>query len=114
MYGKMQQVRSAALAPAEPSSQDRSVAAKASQLEAKARAELQSQQAVTSNATASTSASREGELDRGASEPDDSSKSQAQSVEPKSATMSRRGHVIANRYQLAWQPQGESLVSRYA
>ena len=111
---KMQQVRSAALAPAEPSSQDRSVAAKASQLEAKARAELQSQQAVTSNATASTSASREGEQDRGASEPDDSSKSQAQSVEPKSATMSRRGHVIANRYQLAWQPQGESLVSRYA
>jgi len=37
---KMQQVRRAALAPAQPSSQDRSVAARASQIEAEARAEL--------------------------------------------------------------------------
>ena len=111
---KMQQVRAAALAPAEPSSQDRSVAAKANQLESKARAELQSQQAGNATATAKTSASSNADQTSTASEPDDSSKSQAQSVEPKSATMSRRGHVIANRYQLAWQPQGESLVSRYA
>lgn len=37
---KMQQVRQAALAPAQPSSADRQVAAKASQIEQKARAEL--------------------------------------------------------------------------
>jgi len=37
---KMQQVKRAALAPAQPSSQDRSVAARASQIEAEARAEL--------------------------------------------------------------------------
>jgi len=42
---KAQQIRSAALAPANPSSQDRKVAAKASQMEAEARQELsQSQQ----------------------------------------------------------------------
>lgn len=39
---RMQQVRRAALAPADPSSQDRSVAATASREEAKARAELNS------------------------------------------------------------------------
>lgn len=39
---RMQQVRRAALAPSDPSSQDRLVAAKASRLEAKARAELNS------------------------------------------------------------------------
>ena len=38
---KMQKVRRAALAPAEPSGQDRSVAAQASQIEAEARIELQ-------------------------------------------------------------------------
>jgi hypothetical protein len=36
----MQQVRKAALAPTQPSAQDRSVAAQASQIEAEARAEL--------------------------------------------------------------------------
>lgn len=41
---KAQQIRRAATAPAEPSSQDRAVAAKAAQLEQKARQELQSQQ----------------------------------------------------------------------
>lgn len=40
---KMQQVRQAALAPAQPSSADRQVAAKAAQLEQKARAELAEQ-----------------------------------------------------------------------
>jgi hypothetical protein len=37
---KMQQVKRAALAPAQPSGQDRSVAARASQIEAEARIEL--------------------------------------------------------------------------
>ena len=42
---KMQQVKKAALAPAQPSAQDRSVAAKAAQIEAEARIELQEQKA---------------------------------------------------------------------
>jgi hypothetical protein len=37
---KMQQVRKAALSPTQPSAQDRSVAAQASQIEAEAKAEL--------------------------------------------------------------------------
>ena len=40
---KMQQIRRAALAPAQPSAQDRTVAAKAAQIEQRARAELRSQ-----------------------------------------------------------------------
>lgn len=40
---KMQQIRRAALAPAQPSAQDRTVAAKAAQIEQHARAELRSQ-----------------------------------------------------------------------
>ena len=43
---KARTIRSAAMAPAEPSGQDRAVAARASQLEAKARIELAEQQAV--------------------------------------------------------------------
>ena len=42
---KMQQVKRAALAPTHPSGQDRSVAARASQIEVEARIELQKQQA---------------------------------------------------------------------
>ena len=106
---KMQQVRTAALAPAEPSSQDHAVAAKASRLESEARAELQSQQAkgavVGGSAQNEASGSSDSNSDSQISEP---------KVEQKSATMARRGDVIANRYQLAWQPQDDSRVSRYA
>ena len=42
---KARQIRAAALAPAEPSPQDRSVAAEASRMEAEARSEIQAQQA---------------------------------------------------------------------
>ena len=42
---KMQQVRRAALAPAQPSAQDRSVAAQAAQIEAEARSELANEKA---------------------------------------------------------------------
>ena len=105
---KMQQVRTAALAPAEPSSQDHAVAAKASRLESEARAELQSQQAkgaVVGSSAQNEASDSNSETDSKISEP---------KVEQKSATMARRGDVIANRYQMAWQPQGNSLVSRYA
>ena len=42
---KMQKVKKAALAPAQPSAQDRSVAAKAAQIEAEACVEIQEQKA---------------------------------------------------------------------
>jgi hypothetical protein len=45
---KMQKVRRAALAPAQPSGQDRSVAAQASQIEAEARIELQKEKSMSS------------------------------------------------------------------
>ncbi|MCB9857844.1 MAG: hypothetical protein H6818_19340 [Phycisphaerales bacterium] len=53
---KAQQIRRAANAPADPSSQDRTVAAKAAQLEQKARQELQAQQRTgdADNSTGST------------------------------------------------------------
>jgi len=50
---KMQQVRKAALAPAQPSSTDRSVAAQASQAEAQARMELAKRQNAGGSASAS-------------------------------------------------------------
>jgi hypothetical protein len=46
---KMQQVRKAALAPAEPSATDRAVAAKAARVEAKARSEMREEQVNESN-----------------------------------------------------------------
>lgn len=62
---KMQQVRAAALAPAEPSGADRSVAAAASQAEAKARQELtakQTERAVARYAEADTADASSGSL----------------------------------------------------
>lgn len=52
---KMQQVKKAALAPSQPSAQDRSVAAQASQIEAEARAEL------TKETTEETNGNQEGQ-----------------------------------------------------
>ena len=52
---KAQTVRRAALAPSEPSAQDRSVAAQASQLENEARAELREQKAEEQKETAASS-----------------------------------------------------------
>ena len=46
---KMQQVRKAALSPSQPSAQDRSVAAQASQIEAEARAELRKKNSEETN-----------------------------------------------------------------
>ncbi|GHT36538.1 hypothetical protein FACS189427_08340 [Planctomycetales bacterium] len=54
---KMQTVAAAALAPAEPSSQDQKVAAEARQTEAQARAELSKQEAGTEQSDASQSSS---------------------------------------------------------
>ena len=100
---KMQQVRSAALAPAEPSGQDRSVAAKASQLEAQARSEQASKAASSlssgSNATQASSAG--------------SASLQTAGVQLDPA-MQRRAAVISQRYDTAWRPADGASVSRYA
>lgn len=124
---KMQQVRSAALAPAEPSGQDRSVAARTQQLEAQARAELVEQ-------------NRQLSLDLGSQVGDTSSASgtdvpAATTAEPNTASqpatprtnpfgdgvsqaslslMSQRNQVIAQRYDSAWQGTAGATVSRYA
>ena len=60
---KMQQVRRAALAPADPSSQDRAVAARATQLEAQARSQKSKEQSADSQAdmtTETTEAAKKG------------------------------------------------------
>jgi len=55
---KAQQVRAAALAPAEPSAQDRAVASAATQVEAQARSEIQNQETESSEAGSTTKASQ--------------------------------------------------------
>lgn len=64
---KMRQVRAAALAPAEPSSQDQSVAAEASKIEAEARQELQQEQTEKASGNGGQNADGEdGENEEGA------------------------------------------------
>lgn len=112
---KMQQVQAAALAPLEPSSQDRAVAAKAARLASEARAELKQKSgyidgdnsvaepalAVTSGTQSSSSesaVSRSGTLTRNNQD----------------TLMLQRSQVIASRYAQAWQTQDSSQISRYA
>jgi hypothetical protein len=64
---KMQRVRRAALAPAQPSGQDRSVAAKASQKEAQARRDLAQQRAENGPGQGNAGGVGEGRRSRGAS-----------------------------------------------
>ncbi|MEL7483098.1 MAG: putative metalloprotease CJM1_0395 family protein [Planctomycetota bacterium] len=60
---KAQQIRRAALAPQEPSSTDQSVAAKATRMEAQARAELEAEQAEGDDESADTSADSQRNVD---------------------------------------------------
>lgn len=109
---KMQQVRSAALAPAEPSGQDRSVAAKASQLEAKARGEQASTVASSlSSVGQATPASSDQGVSPASSAGSASLQAAAATPEP---TMQRRAAVISQRYDNAWRPADGASVSRYA
>ena len=109
---KMQQVRSAALAPAEPSGQDRSVAAKASQLEAKARGEQASKMASSLSSVGQATSASSGERDAQATAVGSASLQAADAtLEP---TMQRRAAVISQRYDSAWRPADGASVSRYA
>ncbi|WP_206674595.1 putative metalloprotease CJM1_0395 family protein [Rheinheimera pleomorphica] len=121
---KMQQVRSAALAPAEPSSADRRIAAEAMQRQMQAQAELVQQQAATATAASASKASRGAEQSASAGQP--FSEQQVQTdisynvsedaassaiVVPQrdtlaiTAQMELRRNVIAGFYQRATEPQ---------
>ena len=78
---KMQQVKRAALAPSQPSGQDRSVAARASQIEAQARMELQKQNAGKDNGKKSEDEVSIGINPAGSQNPYNSSKSEPKTVD---------------------------------
>ena len=121
---KMQQVRSAALAPAEPSSADRRIAAEALQRQMQAQAELVQQQAATVTAASADNASRGAEQSASAGQlfseqqvqtdisysvSEDAASSAI--VVPQrdtlaiTAQMELRRNVIAGFYQRATEPQ---------
>ena len=121
---KMQQVRSAALAPAEPSSADRRIAAEALQRQMQAQAELVQQQAATATAASANNASRGAEQSANADQPfseqqvqtdisyniSDDAASSAIVVPQRdtlaiTAQMELRRNVIAGFYQRATEPQ---------
>lgn len=110
---KMQQVKAAALAPAEPSAADRSIAAEAGQRLLQAQAELIAEKAPLTNAAASDSSTTEE-----ASTATEAQLTQADAADivlPQrerlewQALMTRRGQVIENFYQLATEPAQRPL-----
>jgi len=110
---KMQQVKAAALAPAEPSAADRSIAAEAGQRLLQAQAELIAEKAPLANAAASdSSTTEEGST---AAESQLTQADAADIVLPQrerlewQALMTRRGQVIENFYQLATEPAQRPL-----
>ena len=110
---KMQQVKAAALAPAEPSAADRSIAAEAGQRLLQAQAELIAEKAPLANAAASdSSTTEEGST---ATESQLTQADAADIVLPQrerlewQALMTRRGQVIENFYQLATEPAQRPL-----
>lgn len=97
---KMMQIKSAALAPAEPSAQDLKVAAKADMVAAAARSEL-SQSATDSSETTKTAAN--------------TMQNSATSDEPfVSQQMRQRGVIILARYQSSGRPQAQTALTAYS
>jgi hypothetical protein len=86
---KAQRIRSAALAPAQPSSQDLSVAAQAAQLAVQARAEIGQQQRTEAEDTTSDSTEK-------TDDETDSSVSSPQSESSNSTTTERQAQIIAD------------------
>lgn len=109
---KMQQVQAAALAPVDPSGQDHAVAAKAAQIAMTARAELQSRGMGTS--AAQTTQDDEGTSSASSESAPVVSRSRSYVQESLTDLMAQRGQVISRRYELAWQPEPEAQLSRYA
>lgn len=104
---KMQTVRAAALAPAEPSSADRAIAADATQKMAAAQAELatpvdEQEQADESQNALSVNDTRTAE-----------SENEANSEQNRDPEVDARAGRIANFYQMTSSPQNESGFSAY-
>ncbi|MUH73459.1 putative metalloprotease CJM1_0395 family protein [Psychrosphaera haliotis] len=109
---KMQTVKAAALAPAEPSSQDRKVAAEASQNIAEARVELvRESEQKRQDAAASVKSSFDQAVDDGATSPtgsqsgtenNSSNSSQSYSSNVESAQLQKASSVIAQRYNTSY------------
>lgn len=100
---KMMQIKSAALAPAEPSAQDLKVAAKADMVAAAARREL------SQSATPATDSS---ETTKTAA---NTTQNSATSDEPfVSQQMRQRGVIILARYQSSGRPQAQTALTAYS
>ena len=100
---KMMQIKSAALAPAEPSAQDLKVAAKADMVAAAARSEL------SQSATPATDSS---ETTKTAA---NTTQNSATSDEPfVSQQMRQRGVIILARYQSSGRPQAQTALTAYS
>ena len=110
---KMQQVRSAALAPAEPSSQDMSVAAKAQRLESEARADLAAERSSLPEQT--TSPSSKAEASGGSSDATPKATLGGNALAtPNEVPVSKQAAAIARRYDSAWRPSTSASFSSYA
>ncbi|MBE0364806.1 hypothetical protein PULV_a4110 [Pseudoalteromonas ulvae UL12] len=126
---KMQQVQAAALAPAEPSSQDRKVAALAAQTLSKATSELLQEQNKAEESEKSTEETSESDPEASANIKDDSQSSSASQVNNSSESVSfsavlaqekiqrdpaieQRAERIANHYLSATAPQQASQFAR--
>ncbi len=103
---KMNQVRAAALAPQEPSVQDRRVAARAAQLAGEARAELLAPQHGRDSGQSKLE-QKEPAIAKVVG-------SISQSGEQYTPYMTLRGRVIADRYASSWQVTSSEGLSRYA
>ena len=103
---KMNQVRAAALAPQEPSAQDRRVAARAAQLAGEARAELLAPQHGRDSGQSKLE-QKEPAIAKVVG-------SISESGEQYTPYMTLRGRVIADRYASSWQVTSSEGLSRYA
>lgn len=118
---KMQQVKAAALAPAEPSSADRSIAAEATNRLLQAQAALiaeQSEQLGQNSATSQTAASSTSSELPDSSRDSVNNATETEIVLPQrerlqqSALMQQRSEVIQNFYQLATVPSVKPLLQQ--
>nr|WP_321241698.1 putative metalloprotease CJM1_0395 family protein [uncultured Tolumonas sp.] len=104
---KMSQIKSAALAPAEPSSQDLKVAARADMVAVAARSELSKSSETTTN--------NDGTAKTSSDSADNKTQNSAIVDEPFiSEQMRRRGVIILARYQSSGRPQAQTALTAYS
>ena len=98
---KMAQIKKAALAPTEPSSQDLKVAARADMVSAAARSELQKQSAAKPDSESASSESAD-------------SQTNSDTQPFISQQMRRRGLIVLNRYSSSGRPSMQTATNAYA